>query len=90
MYLTLKKNLDSVEFSDLDLLIAQRKGVRSCTLHPISNFVSYHRLYSSFKAFVTGLLSFDSVPRNIHEALMIPKWREVVYEEMRALQKNNV
>lgn len=90
MYLTFKKNLDSVEFSDLDLPIAQMKDIRSCTLHPISNFVFYHMLSSSFKAFVTGLLSSDSVPRNIHEALMIPKWREVVYEEMRALQKNNV
>ena len=27
--------------SDLDLLIAKRKKSRSCTLHPISNFVSY-------------------------------------------------
>ena len=29
------------------------------------------------------------IPRNIEEALMIPKWREAVYEEMRALQKND-
>lgn len=77
----LQKNVDSVEFSDLDL--------PSCTLHPISNFVSCHMLSSSFKAFVTGMLSSYSVPRNIQEDLMIPKWREAVYEEMRALQKND-
>ena len=31
---------------DLDLPIAIWKGVRSCTQHPISNFVSYSKLKS--------------------------------------------
>ena len=28
------------------------------------------------------------VPKNIQEALTVPKWKEAVYEEMRALEKN--
>ena len=34
----------SPSVDDLDLPIALRKWTRSCTLHPNSNFVSYHRL----------------------------------------------
>ena len=30
--------------NDLDMPIALRKGVRSCTQHPISNFISYNKL----------------------------------------------
>ncbi|KAF7844141.1 Retrovirus-related Pol polyprotein from transposon RE1 [Senna tora] len=35
--------------------IAKRKGVRSCTLHPISQFVSYEKLSPKFQAFVSNL-----------------------------------
>ena len=45
--------------SDLDLPIALRKGVRSRTIHPISNFVSYHRLSSSFSVFTSHLSSIE-------------------------------
>ncbi|KAK2992349.1 hypothetical protein RJ640_016803 [Escallonia rubra] len=34
----------SVPYNDHDIPIAQRKGVRSCTQHPISHFVSYDNL----------------------------------------------
>ena len=34
--------------SGVDIWIALRKGVRCCTIHLISNFVSYHRLSSYF------------------------------------------
>ena len=73
---------------DLDKPIAVQKGVRSCTNHPISNFVSYHRLSTSLKAFVTHLDSKKAMPKNVYEALKIPEWREAVMEEMRALEKN--
>ncbi|KAL8114744.1 hypothetical protein AgCh_021563 [Apium graveolens] len=46
----------------LDLPIAIRKGVRSCTNHRISNFVSYNALSPSSLAFVTSLSSVP-VPR---------------------------
>jgi len=35
----------------LDLPIAFRKGIRSCTKHPISLFVSYDNLHPSFRTF---------------------------------------
>ena len=40
---------------DLDLPIALRKGVRSCTQHPLRNFISYHRLNPFFKTSTTNL-----------------------------------
>ncbi|CAH9105932.1 unnamed protein product, partial [Cuscuta epithymum] len=73
--------------SDLNEPIAIRKGVRECTKHPISNYVSYHNLSPKFKAFTTSITD-DETPKTIHEALSIPKWREAVLEEMRALEKN--
>jgi len=41
------------EITDINLPIA--KGVRSCTQHPIGYFVSYYRLSSNYRAFVTAL-----------------------------------
>ncbi|KAF7808349.1 FAD synthetase 1, chloroplastic-like [Senna tora] len=35
--------------------IAKRKGVRTCTLHPITQFVSYEKLSPKFPAFVSNL-----------------------------------
>lgn len=76
-----------VEYPDLDLPIAIRKPIRSCTKYPLSNYVSYSKLSSSFAAF-TSKLSTVEIPKNIQEALKIPKWKEAVLEEMRALEKN--
>ena len=45
----------SQEYIDLNLPIATRKGVRSCTQHTIGNFVSYDKLSPNFRAFVTAL-----------------------------------
>ncbi|KAG8491054.1 hypothetical protein CXB51_014208 [Gossypium anomalum] len=69
------------------LPIAVRKGTRSCTQHPISQFVSYGNLSKSYKAFVTNV---DSVKtqKNIEEALESAKWRQAVMEEMKALKNN--
>jgi hypothetical protein len=61
--------------SDTDNLpIALRKGVRSCTQHPISQFVSYDRLSFSYHAFVSSLSSI-SIPQKWHDSVMIPKWK---------------
>ncbi|KAF7821700.1 Retrovirus-related Pol polyprotein from transposon TNT 1-94 [Senna tora] len=50
--------------------IAKRKGVRSCTLHPISQFVSYEKLSPKFQAFVSNLdKEFYSCPINWIPAL---------------------
>lgn len=73
---------------DLDVPIAIRKGIRSCSQHPISKFVSYSNLSPSFHAFTTNLSSVV-IPRSIEEALTVPKWKVVVLEEMHALKQNN-
>ncbi|KAK0577899.1 hypothetical protein LWI29_001989 [Acer saccharum] len=72
---------------DLDIPIALRKGVRSCTHHPISNFVSYDGLSSEYRAFATNLSNIE-IPRGIHEALEKSEWRVTIQEEMNALKKN--
>ena len=72
--------------SDLDLSIALRKVVRSCTIHPISNFVSYHRLSSSFFASTSHLSSIE-IPKNVQEAFGDPRWKTAVVEEVKALKK---
>ncbi|XP_057495256.1 retrovirus-related Pol polyprotein from transposon TNT 1-94 isoform X3 [Actinidia eriantha] len=76
------------EYDDLDEPIATRKGVRSCTQHPISKFVSYSRLSPSHNVFVSKIASVF-VPNNVQEALTDPKWKHAMLEEMKALHKNN-
>ncbi|CAJ2666701.1 unnamed protein product [Trifolium pratense] len=65
----------------------KRKPVRSCTKYPLSNFISYSNLSSSFSAFTSKLSSVE-IPKNVQVALEVPKWREAVLEEMKALEKN--
>ena len=59
---------------DLDIPIATRKGVRSCTQHPISKFVSYSRLSPPYKTFVSNLPSVF-VPNHVQMHLWIPNGR---------------
>jgi hypothetical protein len=42
--------------NDTSLPIAQRKGARSCTNHPVSDFVSYQHLSSPYRSFVKNKL----------------------------------
>ncbi|RVW91034.1 Retrovirus-related Pol polyprotein from transposon TNT 1-94 [Vitis vinifera] len=70
-----------------DLPIALRKQPRSCTLHPISKFVSYNSLSAKCRAFTTNLDRIQ-IPKSIQEAFEILEWKEVVMEEIRALEKN--
>lgn len=51
-------------FDDIDQPIALRKGKRVCTQHQISNFVSYGRLSSNYKTFVTNLTEVQ-IPKNV-------------------------
>ena len=41
--------------TDLDVPIAIRKSVRSCTKHHLSNFISHHKLCLQYKAFIIHL-----------------------------------
>ena len=71
----------------LNMPIAWRKGVRSCTQHTIGNFISYDKLSPTFRAFTSNITEIQ-VPRNIQEAFKYPKWKAAVDEEVRALAKN--
>ncbi|WJZ96545.1 hypothetical protein VitviT2T_015220 [Vitis vinifera] len=71
----------------LNMPIAWRKGVRSCTQHPIGNFISYDKLSPTFRAFTSSITEIQ-VPHNIQEAFKYPKWKAAVDEEVRALEKN--
>jgi hypothetical protein len=80
----------------LHLSIAQRKEIRLCTLkgstapstsHPISDFVSLDKLSSALKAFTTSLHS-AIVPCDWKTAMQDPMWKATMFEEMRALTKN--
>ena len=72
-----------------NLPIALRKGNRSTSnLHPIYNFLSYHRLSSPYSAFVSTIFSV-SLPKNTNEALSHPGWRQAMVDEMAALHSTD-
>jgi hypothetical protein len=82
---------------DLDLSIAVRKRVRSnvleqkecaSTSHPISHYISFETLPHAYKTFGTSLHS-NFVPYDWRSAMQDPKWKKVMFEEMRALVKND-
>lgn len=80
----------NVSSKDLDVPIAIRKGGRSCTsrpLYPMSKYVSYKNLSTSFSSF-TSQLSCIEIPKTVQDALKIPGWKEAILEEMKALEKN--
>ena len=65
--------------------IALWEGTRSTSNpHPIYNFLSYHRLSSTYSAFVSTI-STVSLPKNTNEALSHPGWRQAMVDEMAAL-----
>lgn len=72
---------------DLDKPIAVRKGVRSCTQHPIWYHLSYSNLSPPFKGFVTTLDQIQ-IPNRLQEALQRSEWKAATLEELLALKKN--
>ncbi|KAJ1395404.1 Gag-polypeptide of LTR copia-type [Sesbania bispinosa] len=66
---------------DIDIPIALRKGVRSCTQHPIEKYVSYGKLSQGYRSFVAALDN-THIPRNVQEALQQPEWAAAVTEEV--------
>ncbi|RVX13347.1 Retrovirus-related Pol polyprotein from transposon RE2 [Vitis vinifera] len=81
----------TLTLSSTDCLpIALRKGNRSTrNPHPIYNFLSYHRLSSSYSAFVSTLSSV-SLPKSTSEALSDLGWRQAMVDEMAALHSNDI
>lgn len=85
---TSETNKVSNEQDDINIPIALRKGKRSCTAHPISNFMMHQSLSASHKAFESSLDSIK-IPKCLQEVLQHPEWNAAVDEEMNALLKNH-
>ena len=75
------------EVDDSNLPIAIQKGVRSCTQHPLSKYVSYKNLSPVFRAFTSQLSSME-IPNIVQDALKFPEWKKAVFEDMKTLEKN--
>ena len=67
---------DGEQQDNLDLPIALRKAQRSCTIHPIANYLSYSNLSSAFLVVIEKIRAV--IPTNICEALKLPEWKEAV------------
>jgi IS30 family transposase len=80
-------NSEHVDTIDIDIPIAMRKGVRTCTKHPIEKYISYGKLSQSYRSFVAAVDNIE-VPNNIQEALQKPEWAAAVTEEVQALVRN--
>ena len=53
----------------------------------MSNYLSNHHLSKSNKSFVNQL-SIVVIPNSVQEALVDPRWKAAMNEEMKSLQKN--
>lgn len=70
-------------------LVVFRRGTRSTrNPYPIYNFLSYHRLSSTYCAFASTLSSV-SLPKSLREALSHPGWCQAMVDEMTALHTND-
>ena len=76
-----------INTANTDIPIAKRKGVRTCTQHPIERYVSYGKLSQNYRSFIAVVDSVE-IPRTIQEALQRPEWAAAVMEEVQALVKN--
>ena len=74
-------------YQDLDRPFALRKGIRSCTQHPLRYHLPYSNLSPGYRAFVT---SPDQIliPNSFQEALKMSQWKAATLEELKALEKN--
>ena len=55
--------------------------------YPMSHYVSNHHLSESNKSFVNQLFTV-SIPNSVQEALVDPRWKAAMNEEMKSLQTN--
>jgi len=75
--------------SDDDLLsITLCKGKRTCTSYPISCFVFYSHLSSSFHAFNSSMDSYFLL-KSVSEVLSILGWKDAMKGETLALEQND-
>jgi len=76
--------MDTFASSDLDFLIAHQNGKRYYTQYLIFNFVSYDRLTILSHQYSLSVSSVF-IPKSYQEALMYPKWKHAIDDEMDAL-----
>lgn len=57
-------------------------------MHPIAHFVSLKRFSPVYRVILSAIDQIQ-VPQTIDEALRDPKWKAAVYDEIKALEKNN-
>ena len=57
--------------------------------HPVYNFLSFHRLYLPYFAFISTLSSV-STPKSSSETLSHPGWKQAMAEEIDALYSNGI
>ena len=86
------KEFDSVEgnvldLNEVDIPIALRKGIRSCTKLPISQFLGYSYLSKPMWVFVTHP-SQSTIPNTVEKALQNSEWKAAIFDEMNALENN--
>lgn len=62
--------------------------ISSKARYPLNHYVSNHRLSESNQSFANQL-SVVSIPNNVQEALLDPRWTAAMNEEMKSLIKNN-
>ena len=81
---------DFIYISDLNLPIAIRKGTRTYTQHPLyplSHFVSYNRLSSSHRNFLTNP-NIIVIPKTLSKVLNSKKGKQAMRVEIETLKKN--
>ena len=83
---------DSDDISNLNLLIAARKGIRICTQHLLyllSHFVSHDRLSPSHRNFLTSLNTIV-IPKTLSKTLNCKEWKQATRAKIEALEKNGI
>ncbi|KAE8700051.1 Pentatricopeptide repeat (PPR) superfamily protein [Hibiscus syriacus] len=73
-----------------ELRVYSRRMTRPNNVPPVPKVCqpSDSTMVQDFKAFSTRIMD-DVLPKSIHEALEVPRWREAVFEELKALKKND-
>lgn len=74
--------------SPISKLGKQKVQIQSGNPFPLSACVSYNKLSSSYKAFVTSMTSQEK-PRNYLEARTSPEWRNAMKAEIKTLELND-
>lgn len=73
---------------NLDLPIAVWKGKRTCTSHPISNYVSYNN-FPTYYSYLIASLNYVLIPKSLFEALFHPSKKLTMEEVMFMLHQNS-